>query len=125
MKTLSPAHMQIELDRLRAENADLRAALRLNSRHAKRIGRAYDSALLLALWKIAHLDIDRESCQGRGLSQRQFANGMALLRLARVVNGRRWTVFDLPTIEARLRAAQDRAAAVPEAFLARLPACLR
>ncbi len=120
MKTVSPKHMEIELDRLRDENRRLRKVLRINGRHASRIQRAYDAALLLATWHCGFLSTTRTDALARGQTQRQWENGIALLKLARVYDGRRWALHDLAAIEARLSRAAERASEVPEAFFARL-----
>jgi len=114
-------HAELELRRLRDENTRLRKALRINGRHGRRIQRAYDAAMVLAVWHVAYAGTSRLDCTSRGMSQRQWENATALLRLARVIERGRWRVHDLATIEERLRAAQDRACEAPEAFFARLP----
>jgi len=107
------------VQRLRQECNRLRSALRQNSRHSQRIRRAQDAALLLATWHVAYLPTSRAECMARGMAQRQWENGMALLRLARVHDGRAWRVHDLTTIAQALDHAADRAAEAPEAFFAR------
>jgi hypothetical protein len=109
----------LEVQRLRAENNRLRSALRENSRHSQRIQRAQDNALQLAVWHVGFLPTDRASCMARGMTQRQWENAMALLRLGRIHDGRRWQVHDLAVIGPALERAADRAVAVPEAFFAR------
>ena len=47
---MTSRHLEVELLRLREENAKFCKALRINGRHARRIQRAYDAALLLAQW---------------------------------------------------------------------------
>jgi hypothetical protein len=111
-------HLEIELLRLREENTQLRKALRINGRHARRIQRAYDAALLLATWHVGFLPTSRGFAKSQGMPQRQWENGIALLKLARVVNGQRWRVHDMPTIERALRRAQDRALTTPESYFA-------
>lgn len=115
---MTDKHLEIELLRLRAENAELRKALRINGRHARRMQRAYDCALLLATWHVAYLPTSRDFAKAQGMSQRGWENGIALLRLARVLNGEKWRVHDLATIERALLKAQDRAAQTPESFFA-------
>jgi hypothetical protein len=115
---MASKHLELELLRLREENAQLRKALRINGRHARRIQRAYDAALLLATWHVGHLDTSRDFARAMGMPQRQWENGMALLKLARVVNGRRWRVHDLATIERALQRAQDLALETPESYFA-------
>ena len=113
---MSVKHLEVEIMRLREENTQLRKALRINGRHSRRIQRAYDSALLLASWHVGFLDVSRDFAASQGMAQRQWENGVALLRLARVINGHRWRVHDLSAIEGALRRAQDRALQTPEIF---------
>ena len=115
---MSNEHLEIELLRLRAENAQLRKALRINGRHARRMQRAYDCALLLATWHVAYLPTSRDYAQAQGMGQRGWEAGMALLKLARIVTGQKWRIHDLPTIERALQKAQDTALAAPESFFA-------
>jgi hypothetical protein len=113
-------HLLVELKRLQTENRKLRAALKLNGRHARRIQRAHDCALLLATWHVAHLPTSRDFARFMGMPQRQWENAIALLRLARVVDTRgRWHCHDLPTIAAKLDRAAVGANAAPEAYFAR------
>lgn len=126
VKHLSDEHLRIENDRLRRQNAQLRHALRLqNGRHAKRVDRAFEAALLLAELHCAFLDTARRPATVGTLTQRQWTNGMALLRLARVVHGRRWRLHDLASIEERLERARAKALECPEAFRAMLPPSAR
>lgn len=115
---MATKHLELELLRLREENSRLRKALRINGRHSRRIQRAYDAALLLATWHVGHLPTSRDFARTMGMPQRQWENGMALLRLARVVNGRRWRVHDLAAIEYALQRARDRAVETPDAYFA-------
>jgi hypothetical protein len=126
VKILSDRHKDAEILRLRSENKRLRAALRVNSRHSGRIQRAQEAALLLATWHVAYLGVSRAECMSRGMTQRQWENGVTLLRLARVVDTKgRWLVHDAATISAAIDRAADRALAVPEAFFARGPKHLK
>lgn len=119
-KLASAGHIAVEVARLRAENARLRQALRVNGRYARRLQRAYDAALQMALWHVAYLETGRAAAMGRGMPQRQWENGTALLRLARAIDGRgRWRLHDLPDIEAELVRAVDVAGIAPEAFFSR------
>ena len=116
----SPDHLAVELARLRAENAQLREALRVNGRYARRIGRARDNALLLGTWHCAFLETSRSACLGRGMAQRAWEGAVALLRLARCIDGRgRWKLHTLAEIDAAIQRAADRAAADPNAFFMR------
>jgi hypothetical protein len=117
---MSDVHLLVELRRLQTENRKLRAALKINGRHARRIQRAHDVALLLSQWHVAHLPTCRDFAKEHGISQRQWENGIALLRLARVCDvGGRWHCHDLSTISAKLDNAVVGANAAPEAFFAR------
>jgi hypothetical protein len=113
---MTTKHLEVELLRLRDENARLRKALRINGRHARRIQRSYDCALLLATWHVGFLDTSRDFAMSCGMSQRGWENGMALLKLARVVSQQRWRVHDIATIERALLRAQDRAVETPECY---------
>lgn len=116
----SPDHMAVELARLQVENAQLREALRVNGRYARRLQRAKDAALQMGLWHIAYLETTRAACVERGMPWRQFENGLAMLRLARCVDGRgRWRLHDLTGIQAAIDKAADRAAEDPTAFFYR------
>lgn len=126
MTTTRERYLQVENERLRAENAALRKALHVNGRHARRIQRAYDAAMLLAVWHCAHLPTSRQFARSQGMHQRQWQNGTALLRMARVVDQRnRWSTHDLAVIEAALQRAQTGANAAPEAYFARGPRHMR
>lgn len=125
VKHLTTDHMALELDRLRAEVARLRRRLREQSRHAERMRRAYNAALLLAQLHTSYQPTGRQAVKRLGMTQRQHENGLALLRLARVVNARQWVVHDMATIEAALQRAYDRALEEPEAFFVRGPRHLR
>jgi len=117
---MSNKHLLVELRRLQTENRKLRAALKINGRHSRRIQRAHDCALLLAQWHVAHLPTSRDFAKAMSMPQRQWENGIALLRLARVCDvAGRWHWHDLTTISAKLDHAAVGANASPEAFFAR------
>jgi hypothetical protein len=123
---MTDQHIVVELRRLQTENRKLRAALRINGRHARRVQRAHDVALLLGQWHLAHLPTCREFAREHGIAQRQWQNAMALLKLARVVDqAGRWHVHDLPSISAKLDNAAVAANAAPEAYFARGPRSMR
>ena len=103
----------------------MRAALRINGRHARRISRAHDCALLLATWHIAYLPTSREFAAQNGCAQRQWQNAMALLRLGRIVDGRgRWKYHDLPSISAKLDDAVIAANSAPDVYFGCGPASM-
>ncbi len=117
---MTDKHLLVELRRLQTENRKLRAALKINGRHSRRIRRANDFALLLAQWHVAHVPTSRDFAKAMSMPQRQWENAIALLRLARVVDvAGRWHCHDLPTISAKLDDAAVGANAAPEAFFAR------
>lgn len=123
---LSWQHMELLIDRQRQEIARLREALEIrNGRHLERINRAYEAALLLAGLHFAYQATTRQAVTAAtGLSQRQWTNAVTLLRLARVVTGRRrlvWHSHDYADIEKRLETARQRAIECPDCFQARLP----
>lgn len=119
-RPMSAAHLAIELERLRRENARLRAALAVNSRYARRIQRARDAALQMALWHVGYLETSRAACTARGMAHRQWENGTALLRLGRAIdNHGRWRLHDLPGIQGAIDKAAERAAEDPAAFFLR------
>lgn len=116
------AYLEIENTQLRSEATRLRKALMENSRHAKQIERAYSAAMLLAVHHIGYGETSRrEAMRVLSLSQRQWENGIALLKIARVHNGLRFLTHDLPTLEAKLANARKWALETPAAFKARLP----
>ena len=116
-------HLLLEVKRLQAENAKLRAALKANGRHSRRISRAHDCSLLLATWHIAYLPTSREFAAQNGVGQRSWQNAMALLKLGRIVDVRgRWLLHDLPTISAKLDDAVIAANSAPEIYFDHGPA---
>ena len=110
-----------EIRELRAENTALRKKLGETNRHARRVARAYQDALLLATWRAAHIAPSRSYAAHHKMSQRRWQNAIGLLRLARVITGhRRWVTTDLSLVEARLAVARQRAIETPDTFKARL-----
>jgi len=116
-------YLQLEIAELKAENTRLRKKLKENSRHARRVEKAYQDALLLASFAQVRIYPSRSYCLYKEqMPQRRWQNAIALLRLARVINGsRKWSVTDLATIGLRLETARQRAIEQPEAYRARLP----
>jgi len=116
---MNSQHLEIEVARLQAENRKLRAALKVNGRHSRRIQRAYDCALLLATWHVAYLPTSREFAAQNGMAQRQWENAIALLRLAHSIDSAgQWLIHDLPTINAKLEDAVIAANLAPTAYFA-------
>jgi hypothetical protein len=110
-------YLEIELAKARAEATKLRKALKENGRHARRIDRAYEDALLLAGWRAAGIIPSRRYANRFQITQFRYENAFGLLKLARVIQGRRrWVTEDLATIERKLAKARDRAVEDPNAF---------
>lgn len=85
------------------------------SRDERLVRRAGAAALRLARWHVAYLDTNRAASMARGMTQRQWENGQALLRLAGATDERgRWLLHELPAIaEAVKRAAKTPGALMP------------
>jgi len=114
-------YLELENAQIKRDAAALRKRLGENSRHARRVERAYRDALLLATWRAAHIPPSRSYAAHHRISQRRWQNAIGLLRLARVIEGhRRWVTTDLALVEARLSVARQRAIDTPAAFKARL-----
>ena len=62
-------YLQLELAKAQAEAAQLRKKLHLSNRHAKRIEKAYEDALLLALWQASGIIPSRAYAKRFGLTQ--------------------------------------------------------
>lgn len=111
-----------ELQLANAEIARLRRKLPAPKPHEKRIETAWADALLLAEYHVAHQDTSRRHAYTfAGMTNHRWESAQALLRLARVHNGRRWLAHDLATIADGLDRARKQALETPEAFRARLP----
>src|SRR6059058_2755186 len=114
-------YQEQEIRELQHENARLRKKLKETNRHARRVQQAYQDAVLLATWRTVHITPSRSYAAYQGISQRRWQNAVALLRLARVVDGQRWKTTELAIIEQRAEIAKQRALEAPDAFRARLP----
>lgn len=115
-------YLELENAKLRAEAAQLRKKLGENSRHAKRINRAYEDALLFAMWRVSGIMPSRDYAKEQGISQNRYMNAMALLKMARVViRHHTWEIKDLAVIEQRLNGARQRALEDRAVFLMRHP----
>jgi hypothetical protein len=114
-------YLKLEVQKLKADRARMAKALQENSRHGRRVQKAYDDALLMAMWRQAGIIPSRRYAKLHKFTQQRFENACGLLRMARVLTGhRRWVTSDLATIETRLAQAKQRALENREAFLFRL-----
>lgn len=109
-----------------AEIAKLRRRLGQNGAYGKRLDNAYRDALLLAALHLGFQPTSRRAAEEQAdISRNRHQNAIALLRLARVHNGRQFLHHDLATIEERLATAKDVALTTPAAYRARLPRHMR
>lgn len=106
-----------------AEIAKLRRQLGQSGRVHKRVERAYRDALLLANFHIGYLPTTRAAAERYAqMSNNRWENAIALLKMARVYQGRgRWVVHTLAEIEPALQRAAGLALEHPERYYARLP----
>jgi hypothetical protein len=103
-------YLQIEWDKARAENTRLRKALAENGRHARRIEKAYEDALLLATLYSAGIIPSRRYARLQNMKQNRWQNAVALLKLARIITRQRhWVTADLAPIETKLTLARQKA----------------
>lgn len=113
--------LEIELAKARAENTQLRKRLGENSRHLKRIERAYENALLMISWRSAGIKPSRRFAAHYHINQYRWENAVGLLRMARIIQGTsRWPIADLQEMERRLVQAKERAIADPALFFLRM-----
>lgn len=113
--------LELELKQVKAENAQLRNALRQNTRHTKRIEQAYQDALLLAQLHVGYQPTSRNASGRAAISRRRWTNAVALLKLARAYNCRKFTVHSLAEVEPALQRAKRIAEENPTSYYARLP----
>lgn len=114
--------IQIELRQCREENTRLRKKLGENTRHYRRVEKAYRDALILAELHVGYVGTTRRTAGDLvEMTQRRWQNALALLKMARCHDGRRWTAHDLLTIETRLQRAFTSAIETPESYKSRLP----
>lgn len=113
--------LELELKQAKAENTQLRNALHQNTRHTKRIEQAYQDALLLAQLHIGYEPTSRNAGSRAAISRRRWTNAMALLKLARVYNCRKFIAHSLVEVEPALQRAKRIATENPTSYLARLP----
>jgi hypothetical protein len=113
-------YLQIELEKARQEASRLRKRLGENGKHARRIDRAYEDALLLATFYAAGIIPSRRYARLKGLTQNRWENATTLLKLARIiVRYRHWVTADLEVIEKRLAQAREKALETPALFFLR------
>lgn len=116
-------YLQLENKQLQAENARLRKKLRETSRHAERIRKAKDDALLLASFINGGIIPSLRYARTHQMSRRQWQNAIALLRLAGVVKahpGYGWLYQSLAEIEWRIDAIINIAIDDPGSFKSHL-----
>jgi hypothetical protein len=114
-------YLKIEVQKLKADRARLTKALKESSRHGRRVERAYQDALLLAMWRCSGIIPSRRYARLHKITQHRYENACGLLRMARIVTGHRhWVETDLATAEKRLDQARQRAIESREAFFSRL-----
>lgn len=112
--------LEIELAKARAEATALRKALGENSRHKKRIEKAYEDAMLMAFWRSVGIKPSRRFAARYDVTQDRWQNAICLFRMARLIDGRsRWPAVDLEVTERKLAQARDRALADPGLFFMR------
>ena len=100
-------YLKLENQKLKADRARLSKALQENSRHGRRIQRAYDDALLLAMWHCSGIIPSRRYARLHKFTQNRWENATGLLRMARIIVGhRRWIQADLATIESPIAASK-------------------
>lgn len=91
-----------------------------NGKHARRIDKAYQDALLLSTFYVGGIIPSRRFAKIQGLSQNRWENSIALLKLARVVEGhRRWVAQGLDVIEKKLIIAKGKSLEDPRIFFLR------
>lgn len=113
------------VERLDKENQQLRRRLRLSSRHARRVQRAFEDAHLLATLHVAYLPTERAHALRRGLTKRRWELAIGLLRMARVHNGTSWDSHSPDVIARRLEKALEKALDDPRMYRLYLPKYLR
>lgn len=117
--------LDFTVERLDAENKALRRKLRLSSRHARRVQQAFEDAHLMATSHIAYVDTGRAAMERRGITKRRWECAVALLRMARVLDGTRWLLHDAERIGSKLERAVERAIDEPGLFRVYLPPYVR
>ena len=126
MSRRSELMLETEVMKLRHENSQLRKAARDGGGYRGRISRAYQDALQLAVYHMGFENTGRAvSVDSLGLTKRRWENAIALLKLAKLHNGRRWKSYDLVEIEQKLEQAKATALACPWLYRVQLPAYMQ
>ena len=114
-------YLEVELTQVKREATRLRKTLHENSRHARRIQRAYQDALLLVTFRVAGIIPSRRFVRLHEVSQHRYENALGLLRMARIIQrNRHWIMIDVATAEGRLARARNNAIEYPDSFFCRL-----
>ena len=103
------------------ELKELRRRLHENDRHGRRIRRAHEDALQMAAFHISGLPTSIGYMLSHGLTRRRWENARALLRLAKVHNGEKWTERETSVINGNLSYAAKLATERPSDFRVNLP----
>jgi hypothetical protein len=117
--------LDFTVERLDAENKALRRKLRLSSRHARRVRLAFEDAQFLTTAHIGYLDTGRAAMERRGITKRRWECAVALLKMARVLDGSRWRLHDAERIGGKLERAVERAIDEPGLYRVYLPPYIR
>ena len=114
--------LELQNHLLRAEVTRLAKLAGERSKHARRVTRAYNDAILLAGLRAGGQRTSRpHMVEEHGFTQNRWENACALLRLARVLTRHRhWRTLDLERIGSALEDARLVAMEQPTAFRARL-----
>lgn len=119
------------IDRLRLENAQLRAEnramrRRLGDKDLRLLRQAETDAVLLGALHFAHQPTSRRACQAVGIGALHWRRAMALLQVARVHDGRGLDVTTPEDFERALRVARERVERDGMETLGhRMPSCWR
>jgi hypothetical protein len=113
-------YLEIELGKAKTEATKLRKTLKENSRQARIIDKAYEDALLLVFWRSIAIRPSRRFAATYGITQPRWEHAIALLRLARLIQGKgRWSTVAATVMEQKLAKARDKALEDHELFFLR------
>ena len=113
--------LRAQMGRLEQENAELRIRLRESSGKYRRLQRAHDNALLLLAYQSVGLTPSRDRMCPELMSIREWDRSRALLKMARVHSGTRWTSTDESLVVKRLSVALESALHDEDRIRMRLP----